>query len=30
MDRWRDGWIDRYRDMLCEETVGEMIGIIDG
>jgi hypothetical protein len=24
MDRFRDGWMDRYRDMLCDETVGEM------
>jgi hypothetical protein len=30
MDRWRDGWIGRYRDMLCEETVSEMIGMTDG
>ena len=30
MDRLRDGWMDRYRDMLCEETVGEMIGMTDG
>ena len=30
MDRLMDGWIDRYRHMLCEETVGEMIGMTDG